>query len=386
MFSLGTGRKCSRDTQVSCSTQGAPVRGVLGRVRGRARCLFVVGSRISVSGGMSVGTGRVPISGILSSLFGNAGVRCLVRNSRVVLSGGMKRAGASKVGRSSGEMAVSNGIASDAKRPLVNIGVALGKAGRKMVDSVSNGCSVHVPRLSKRLAFSCVKCGTVAITVQGGVVGIALTRSARILSRMIIATLNVRGGTSSLACTARGMGKSRLAHTGSTGFVGTLRKGATNLMVAPGSANTNNSSGLLLHNGTSVLKGGRPLVVLSKIPVTSHDATRVRSTLLSNNGDASKKSNLSGVGPSSVTSVGVLGNTGTTTLCNSGTTGKILVVAAGGKRRKHASISMSDDVLFRAPLMAPGFRGACNTGTRFCSSADLGPGRTVGGHHLGVCS
>lgn len=194
--------------------------------------------------------------------------------------------------------------------------------------------------------------------------------SARALNRIMIATLNVghRGGT--LNCTVRRMGNSTLLRTHRAGLTGTLANGISNIRVVHSDGNPNNSSGVRLHNTGSMANLGRPLVIISNIPVSGFaktDGGSVSGPALSVNGK------LSSVGTRSVRSVSILGNTSTTTLCNSHTNGNIVLVAAGGKAgHRNLNVAVSNSISTRAAFVLPGHRGTFkrNRGNIFSSAGN----------------
>lgn len=313
---------------------------------------------------ISVGTDGRAISRMLSRVFGKASVGCIVRNGGVILAGGDEdtRSGASALRRVT---AMEKGIASSGNRPVVNTGVLRGKATGNIVAGARKRFDVGVPPCTA-VIMSCVDCRPRAVTLgnEGGL-RVQVRRGDLTLRRMIMATVNVRGGVSSLACSARRVDDDRLAHTGRPGVVGALTKGATKMRVG-GATGLKNSTGIIVHNTHSTFtdNGGRPLCMVSNIPVLG-DSARSASAMV-NNGCSklghSTNSKVSGLGPSSVRDVGVLGNSSTTTLCNSRTTGNIVLVAAGGKGTKLRHIAFSSGLAMDRTVDAPRFRGACNQG------------------------
>lgn len=248
-------------------------------------------------------------------------------------------------------------------RPVVKTSMLMGKDAAKTMASLSNGFAVaSTPTNTGVLRISFMNVVARRIPVAPKAVEIALGGSTGLLSRIIMATLNVTGGRGSLACSARMMGNSRLTHIGSPGVVGTLTNGATNIRVGGDSSNLKNSSGIVVHNGHSMDKDGRPLCIVSNMPFNS-SAGRGASAAVNKSGSdngCSHNSNVSGLGPSSVRDVGVLGNPTTTTLCNDSTTGNIIVVAAGGNGRKHTDVDFGADAAFSVTTCnVPRFRGRC---------------------------
>lgn len=254
--------------------------------------------------------------------------------------------------------AIDNAMVSGSTgRPLVNTGMLVGNAAVKAIASLSKGCALRTDSGSV-LMFSCLDVGAVRRPMgKHAMVGMGVTSSARALNRIMMATVNVGHRSRALACSTRAMKNGSIGSVGDIGVVGSLRNGDTNVVVAPGSAKTNNSSGVLFHNGGSVDNGGRPLMMMSKIPIVVGVAGSRMSDGCKNR--QSNNSTVSAVGPSSVTRVALLGNTSTTTLCNTMTTGNTVVVAAGSTRSNGISIGMSDGAAVRDPVILPRFRAAC---------------------------
>lgn len=311
---------------------------------------------------MGIRTSGGTMSRILSRTFGNAGVGCIVRNGGVILAEG----GSGTVATRRSEMAMGKIIASRGNSPVVNTGMLRGNAAGNYVASVRNGFALGMPD-GTALTVACVNCRPRGVRIgKQRDFGIGLRRRTVTLRRMIMATVNVGGGRTSLACSARRINNSRLAHTGSPGVVGTLTNGATNMRVAGDSSKLNNSTGISVHNDHSVDKGGRPLCIVSNMPVLGDDGRRTSATVnnaTSTNGH-SNNSNVSGLGPSSVRDVDVLGKTSTTTLCNSRTTGNIVLVAAGGNGTNVRGVAFSSGLAMSRTVYLPRFRGGCTVSPR----------------------
>lgn len=346
---------------VDLSFAGIPLDGMLGRVNHRASLHVMCGAgSIGPSRVISIGIGCRGLSSIVTSLLRGAGTAFAMGGSCLILcSSGNAGTMGRRIRR--GGHVVGKLISSGCKRPLVKMDMLIGKATAKAVASVSNGCSVRIPSSGTMLRFDCVNCrGTMLPVTNVDSFGIILGRSARILGRIIIATVKVAHRTGALACTTRAVGGSRIAHVGRAGFVGSLRKGDTKLAVAPGGTNTNNkTSGVMLHNSASVLKAGRPLVIVSNIPVRSNVKSRIASKVTCNN-KHDNSSLLSAVGPRSVRGVAVLGKPGTTTLCNDTTGGNMVIVAAGSNTSNAMGMSISDDASIRAVTVCPRARRLFN--------------------------
>lgn len=194
---------------------------------------------------------------MLSTTLRNGKVACGVRSGVICLSTS-KRPRAPR--RAKRRRAIAKAIISTANRTLVNMGMRIGKGpATNAVASFRNGCSLSIPK-GNRVIFSCVNCHSRALgPSNGGMLGMAVRRSARRVNRIIMATLKVghRGGV--LNCTIRRLGDSRLGGANSPSMADTLRNGITNLRVGASTANLNNSAGVAVHKGSSLASGGRPL-------------------------------------------------------------------------------------------------------------------------------
>lgn len=360
----------SRGTGIDLSAGVVGMTRLVSTVRSRAGCLFICdGGGMSLDHGMGVGTGGGTMSRVLSRIFSKANVACIVRNGGVILAG---RDGVThrRMGRR-GAVAIGNTVASVRNRTVVNTGVVRRNAAGNAVASVSNGFALRIPT-STRLIVSCVNCGGIVVPMgKGAGFAVGVRSSTLGLRAIMMATVNVGGGRTSLACSARRLGNSRLGGMGSTGVVGSLTNGSTNIRVAGDSSNLKNSTGMSVHNTHSTFtdNGGRPLCIVSNIPVLGV-AARSATAIVKNRGSKigrSSNSNISGLGPSSVRDVDVLGNTSTTTLCNSRTTGNIVLVAAGSKGTNVSEIAFSSGLAMSRTIDLPRFRGGCKRAT---SNAD----------------
>lgn len=204
---------------------------------------------------------------------------------------------------------VSNAMVSS-KRPLPNISMRMGNTAANAVASVSKGCSVSTPT-SKVLIFHFMKLGATRGPIgKQDAVSIALRSSDGRLSRIVMMTCTATGGCD-FAKTTSAMGKSRVTGLRMTDISHTLRNAISNIRTDTSDKRPNASTRVHVHNVKSVGTSDTPLCMISNIPFSNSIGT---------------------VGPSSVTSVAILGSTTSTTLCNSHNTGKIVVVAAGRKR------------------------------------------------------
>lgn len=277
--------------------------------------------------------------------YGTVGVRCSGRASRFSSEGGV------------GKRIISSG-----KRVLVKTAMGIGKRPSKAVAGTRNRFSLMMRRSTiLRVSFIKYRAGRIPMQKRARF-RVLLGRSTIVLSPIVIATLNVRGGRSSLSCSTVRLGDSRLGQIGSPGVVATLTKGTTNIRVDGGSSKPNTSTGIDVHNVHSMIDSGRPLCMVSNIPVLGSASRRTCSTVKNATGTNghSKNSNVSGLGPRSIRDVAVLGNTPTTTLCNDRTTGKMVLVAAGGKdRSKIRGMSFSADLAISGTFDLPRVRGHC---------------------------
>lgn len=200
------------------------------------------------------------------------------------------------------------------------------------IASVSNGCSVAVRNMNKMLRFSCVNVGGRRVTVVSrGDVGIALRPSARMLSRIIIIKCNDRGGRDIIktvsALSVGGLGIPK------TSVSGILTNRLSNIITVAHSKRPNggDTTSFCVHNMSSFGKASAPLILMSNV-----------------------RHSLSLMSASSVTSFSVLGSTSTSTICNMQNTGKMVLVAAGGKRRNGPTVGMHARFNFADPAGHPG--------------------------------
>lgn len=196
---------------------------------------------------------------------------------------------------------------SGANRALPKISVTIGNAAQKIVASVGNTFRLGMDG-KRALMFSCINCSRRRVLVAGrGVLGVQVRPAAVKLSRIIIMNCNARSG-HAMASTVDGISKRALG----TAPVGAIKRklgnGVTNMHICGRGGAPNTRTAFLVHNNSSVDRDGSPLVLISNM---RHDATNV--------------------GPGSVRSVRILGSTTSSTVCNSHTSGKIILVAAEGK-------------------------------------------------------
>lgn len=214
--------------------------------------------------------------------------------------------------------------------PVVNTGMLRGNAAGNMVASVSNGFTLGIgPKTAVMISF--VNCIDRRVGVAGrAAIGVALGRSSRVLSRIIIIKCNAVGG-DSLSNTSISVDRSGVGNSVVAGLSRSLRKHTTNIATIDASNTPNSSSSVHMHNRTAVGTGTRPLCMVSNIVMRDrkrdNSSCNLNSTL--NGNSISAVSPLSAVGPTSVIDVRVLGSTSTATVCNTRNSGNIILVAAG---------------------------------------------------------
>lgn len=211
---------------------------------------------------------------------------------------------------------VANGIAGATNRPVVNTAMLRGKgAAGNAVASVSKGFAVGLPT-GTALDVSCVKCVARRVRIKcRASFGMMLGSSAGALSRVVIMKCNSRGGTG-LANTISSIGVSRtLKSHPLLGTTSTLRKTIPKLFISGNNGTPKADGSFRVHKTCSLNIGGSskackgavgPLMLVSGI-----------------------RKSVSVVGPRSVRSVGILGSTTSTTVCNTHTTKNIVLIAAG---------------------------------------------------------
>lgn len=210
--------------------------------------------------------------------------------------------------------ATANLIGSGANRPVVNIGMLMGKAAGNAVASFSNGFSVPSIPDGTALIISCVKCLAGRIGAKGSLI-VMLRRSGGALSRIIIVNCNAMGE-HSLANSITSIAKRGLTTGPITGITRTLRKRLPNMDIASRSNHPNTNVSVHVHNNNSVARSGSPLFVMSNIRID----------------------NVSSVPTSGVRDVSILGSTTSATVCNTHNTGNMVLIAAGKNGSNQISI------------------------------------------------
>lgn len=229
---------------------------------------------------------------------------------------------------------ISNGIRSTGKVPLVKTSMVVGKAGANVVASVRNGFTLSTGRNSV-VMVDCVNVGSTRIGIPTGKrVEIVLGRSSRLVSRIMIANCNSFGGTACAKSTSI-LGASGLRSLPIISMTRVVRTGVPKLDSMTDSSRPNSGTAIQIHKVTSVGTSARPLCMLSNIPMTSESVDNL------DTGTDTKKLNLvRALGPTSVRDVAMLGSTTSTSLCKTGKSGNMVLVAAGGKGRNGVEIDV----------------------------------------------
>lgn len=238
---------------------------------------------------------------------------------------------------------MAKGIDSTAN-PVVKTSMIRGKATGKAVASLSKGFDLGMGTKTA-LIIDCINCGSRRMGTKENPLGVALGRSTGTLSRIMIATLNVGERHGTLNCNVSRIGNRTLAGTGRAGLVGSVTKHIPNLMIDRATNNPSNSAHIVLQNDARVANGGRPLCMISNMPLSG---AGFNDTNAGNN--FSLNSNVSDVGTSSMRGVSMLGNPTTSTLCNDHTDRNIVLVAAGQTGGSGVDIRCGKALAFSARL------------------------------------
>lgn len=308
MSAVGTRRR-----GVSLSLGGTALGRFFGRVRRGASCSFSCHRKmLSGQGSVAISTRGGNLLRILGTMLAPEKLDFDVRSGSMIVVPRRRMT-------TDGPIVVGKGIASTAGRPLIKIAVQIGGNGRNAAASVSNGCSVRLGGGGSRLRFSCVNCGRGSVEMgSGAMIGMLLSRSDRVLGRMITVNCNIVEG-ESLANSMTHVKRGSVGGMPAVHLSRTLANGMSNMRIAGASNRPNTTAGVLVHNNGSVSTDGRPLCIMSKFVNTN---------------------SLGLVSPGSVRSVRVLGSTTTASVCNTENTGNIIVVAAGEKARNNGGIAI----------------------------------------------
>lgn len=308
---------------MSLGARGYAVRSIVRRVRGRASCLFMCsGGSISMGHAMCMGKDGASMVRLLGNVFTGASVSYGMLNGGVALSGvsGMTAEVTRRAERRGG--ATGNGIVSSANRPMVNTSMMRRNAAGNAIASVGNGFALGLDAPGTGVRVSFVNCGARMLTTRSnGLVTMGLISSARLLSRIIMMNCNSRGGIG-VANTITAVSSGALTSEPVSGVSRNLRNLTPNMAMAGTNNRPNRSAnGVLVHNlnsfGTS-----SPVILVSNM-----------------------RNSVGIISPGSVRDVSMLGSTSSTTVCNSGTTGNMVLVAAGHKRDNGPGLAC--DTLFK---------------------------------------
>lgn len=211
---------------------------------------------------------------------------------------------------------IANGIDST-RNPVVNTDMMRGNGTKgNAIASLSNGFSLGIGP-NTAVIVACVNCRGRRVIMNGrSGFGIAVGASSGALRRIIIMNCNIRGG-GLIANSAVRIGNSSVRGVGAARILNTLRDRAPNIGVRTTSNRPNSNFGVSVHN-TNAGNGATPLCVVSNMT-----------------------NSVGGLGPTSVRHVSMLGSTTSYTVCNSTTTGNIVLMAAGRNGRNGVRMSCS---------------------------------------------
>lgn len=218
---------------------------------------------------------------------------------------------------------------------MPKIGVLVGKASLKAVDSNGNCFAVGTGEKSV-LVFGCLKFGSCRCIISHTVDGLAISlgSSSRRLSRVIMANVSRRGEIGSIST----MSSLSIAGGLSAGPVASLSRSLRNKVAKLGIARDSNlpktsTTTVGVHN-VSALNADSPLILMSNVPVS-----------------------VGRLSPGAVRDIAILGSTTTSTVCNTHTTGNIVIIGAGHKAPNGVDVSCGNCTNFRRTACLPRFIG-----------------------------
>lgn len=177
----------------------------------------------------------------------------------MLIGGRLRRRGGDRGG------AVGNAMASKENRPVVKTGIVR-RNKVKAVASISKGFAIATSP-SGPLSVSCVKCGGGSIHVNTSpAIEVTLRRSTRIVSRMVIVKCNSGAG-QSIASSVKACGPKRIGIHRILNISRLLRKHMSKIGVASTSKIPKDGGQIDVHKVNSVATNGRPLCMVSKMPV-----------------------------------------------------------------------------------------------------------------------
>lgn len=216
-------------------------------------------------------------------------------------------------------------IISGRNRPLVNIAIVRINASGKAMASLSKGFSLDLGGPGNGVAVACVNFGPRALATTDGVRVAVGSRSGR-LGRIMIMNCNARGGIG-LANSMSSMSDGTLRDHPVRGMRDKLRNVVPNIAVDNAGNTPNVSSNDVGMHNIKALGSSSPCVLVSNMRSNAVDD----------------------LSPGSVRDVSMLGSTTSTTVCNSGTTGNIVLVAAGHNGDNGPRISCGNCIDVRGP-------------------------------------
>ncbi len=282
-----------------------------------AKCRFICRHRVlSKINGVDYHCGKGSLRKLLSIIVcSGTKLRCRVISGAVVLD---SRVSEGRIGQ-----VISNVMLSPSSRPLVKTVILLSGDRVCALASTSNTFIVVISKESPSLAMDYLKVGSTGVGPGGrSFVVMEVARSFRLLSRIIIAKCRGVGGTGA-ADSFRAIATGRVSHRCSGSVMNGLRKGMSNLINCGGNLGKRNRSALAVHNVDSFRTEAGPLVIISKLPV---------------------RNSVRAIGPCGVRSVSILGSTSTTDVCNTETSGNIVMVDAGRTHRRGLIIRFDNSI------------------------------------------
>lgn len=320
---------------IAVGDRGVDIGRTLGVIGGRAKVGVVC--RSTALGGMPLGLalGGRPLRRTLSIVYDRTNVHCrLIRGGCILVL---------PVSEGTGHEAVAKIVGSSANRPIVKTSVIVRNAAFNAMTGVSKRFVLSCPRGAggSRLVVDFVNVRAIGRGVNGErIFGMGVRDRMAGLSRIIMMNCNA-SSVGSLANSITSMNLGRLDRLGAPGMASVLRGLTTNMRMSRGANIPNRAIHMHIQNTASLANSGRPLCIVSKIPMRSPDV-------------------LSTVSPGSVRSVSMLGSTSTTTVCNSHTTGNMIVIAAGGKIR-NSGPAIDFGCGIAASIRVGGFHVLCNS-------------------------
>lgn len=215
-------------------------------------------------------------------------------------------------------MSIGKAIISAGNSTVVNTDIGiLGGSSINAVASLSKGFALSIPRSTAGLRVDFMKVGSIITAIgPNGRLGIILRRSGRALSRIMIMKCKASHH-KSLANTVSSIDRGILGSVPVASTTTTVAKGLTNIGMITASKSPSTAVRVAMHNNNSVARSGSPLCVISNFRIDG----------------------VGSVPPNSVRDVSILGSTSSATVCKTGNTGNIVLIAAGDNGTKGARVS-----------------------------------------------